>query len=155
MIISLFNLKLNPIEQVETLPLNPLNGFPNLFWCIRFPQVKWINLCKFHPFIFCCRGSEILLLPRSTSRQPWVRRRLQVAIDLFVILQMDIEIDGLTVLRIFLCQLMGGHEVWEIFWCQINQIAWPPGRRWSCYAGPCSCAVTVERPPKSGAQVFG
>ena len=40
-----------------------------------------------------------------------------MAIDLFVILQMDIEIDGLTVLRIFLCQLMGGHEVWEIFWC--------------------------------------
>ena len=43
----LFNLKLNPIEQVETLPLNPLNGFPWFSYCILMHQISTSQVDQF------------------------------------------------------------------------------------------------------------
>lgn len=43
----LFNLKLHPIEQVETLPLNLLNGFPWFSYCILMHQISTSQVDQF------------------------------------------------------------------------------------------------------------
>ena len=146
----LFNLEeLNPIEQVETLPLNPLNCFPChwfYFNASHFDKSTSGSICVnfiLHSFSaagrakFCfCREALLSSLEFEGGKWP---------LTFFAILQMDIDGQNYSM----------STDRWP--WGLGNSLVpdQMPGRGWSCYAGPCSCAVTVERPPKSGAQVFG